>query len=536
MDKIEAIGFKSYYGLSPSIDVFRGTDINIQSDTEEINILLSNTSDVRHVLKSLSDNLNPTTKRENPIHFYIHESDYENLCRDLLFLTIICETQLSFRERKELFLDLYGNTMIRSRTADYLDDIAVELSRLITEHRKCKSVLMDIIDLETLKFKERDDCEDVINTWRKSIPFDIESMRDQRLRAYFKTRYDSRKNLVDWDYSFNIKKFTNFIDKHYYTRFRLVGIAFETRLSEGVASNRTMSSYIEGKKKKSGDSCLVRGFWGDIINSPYIPLGIEVDNEEDRKKFDKEYNFQRPYNSADIAEYHIESYMTKLETLTDYVAPFEIIKQIEEGRHKDKKKEQSKVEEIEEVDEEQENDEASTQEETKTPNPEEDKVNTVTRDESKDRTLLEGFQRLNVKFHLLTGKISNLYQKSKYKGLFNIAVMSIKWADLINKDFNQLLAEGCYINVENGNNLVVFDDANRVDYIIKLKELTKEANWKELDDVYKHHCSFQYLGDDAEIPEYKNIPERIERKDFKKPDTLDEEKTEDTKEESEISK
>jgi len=201
----------------------------------------------------------------------------------LLFLTIICETQLSMRERTELFLDLYGNTLIRSRTAYYLDEIAVELSRLITEHRKCTSVLKELVDFETLKFKERDDVEDIINTWRLSVPFDIESMRDQRLRAYFKTRYDVRKNLLDWDYSFNIKKFTNFVDRERYIRFRMTGVAFETRLSEGHAPNRTMSSYIEGKKKKSGDSCLVRGFWGDIINSPYIPLGIEVENEEDRK-------------------------------------------------------------------------------------------------------------------------------------------------------------------------------------------------------------------------------------------------------------
>jgi len=51
-----------------------------------------------------------------------------------------------------------------------------------------------------------------------------------------------------------------------------------------------MSSYVEGKKKRTRDSCLVRGFWGDIINSPYIALGIYVENEEDRVKFNKEYN------------------------------------------------------------------------------------------------------------------------------------------------------------------------------------------------------------------------------------------------------
>lgn len=41
--------------------------------------------------------------------------------------------------------------------------------------------------------------------------------------------------------------------------------------------------------------------------------------------------------------------------------------------------------------------------------------------------------------------------------------------------------------VENGNNLIIFDDKNRKDYIAKLKDQTKEANWKELVDKYHHH-------------------------------------------------
>ena len=42
---------------------------------------------------------------------------------------------------------------------------------------------------------------------------------------------------------------------------------------------------------------MVRGFWGDIINSPYIALGIYVEDDEDRRLFNKEYNMQWPYNA-----------------------------------------------------------------------------------------------------------------------------------------------------------------------------------------------------------------------------------------------
>lgn len=61
-----------------------------------------------------------------------------------------------------------------------------------------------------------------------------------------------------------------------YKDWRLNGVAYETRLSSNMTPNRTLSSFVPGKKKKSGDSILVRGFWGDIVNSPYISLGVEV--------------------------------------------------------------------------------------------------------------------------------------------------------------------------------------------------------------------------------------------------------------------
>lgn len=57
-----------------------------------------------------------------------------------------------------------------------------------------------------------------------------------------------------------------------------------------MTPNRTMSSFIPGKRKRSGDNILVRGFWGDIINSPYIPFGIEVSNVDDKEKFFRKLN------------------------------------------------------------------------------------------------------------------------------------------------------------------------------------------------------------------------------------------------------
>jgi anaerobic ribonucleoside-triphosphate reductase len=54
-------------------------------------------------------------------------------------------------------------------------------------------------------------------------------------------------------------------------------VAFETRLAKYIRPNRTMASYLEGKQKKTHDNILVRGYWADIMMSPYWSFGINVD-------------------------------------------------------------------------------------------------------------------------------------------------------------------------------------------------------------------------------------------------------------------
>lgn len=70
----------------------------------------------------------------------------------------------------------------------------------MTEDDRCQSVLKEIINLGTLSFKDRDEMEEIINSYPKKVPFDIEKLRDQRLRHHFAERYDYRRNAVDWDF------------------------------------------------------------------------------------------------------------------------------------------------------------------------------------------------------------------------------------------------------------------------------------------------------------------------------------------------
>jgi dynein assembly factor 3 len=77
-------------------------------------------------------------------------------------------------------------------------------------------------------------------------PFDIEKMRDDRLRHFFKERYDWRRNLVDWDYSFEIKPLCPLMHQQDYKDWRVTGLAYELRLATQSVPNRTMGSYVPG--------------------------------------------------------------------------------------------------------------------------------------------------------------------------------------------------------------------------------------------------------------------------------------------------
>ena len=89
--------------------------------------MVSETCDLRHILKSISDIVTMKKSRKHKLNIWIHEKEFGCLARDLLFLTIICETSLSKRERMELFIDLYSNCLIRDKTDQYMQGVLNEL-------------------------------------------------------------------------------------------------------------------------------------------------------------------------------------------------------------------------------------------------------------------------------------------------------------------------------------------------------------------------------------------------------------------------
>jgi len=172
-------------------------------------------------------------------------------------------------------------------------------------------------------------------------------------------------------------------------------VAFETRLANGTIPNRTLGSFVEGRKKKgTRDSIMVRGFWGDIINSPYIAFGNEVEDPDDNMRFYKEINYQSIYTNADVSEFNIQKTIFQTEELDEFEFKFERLRHILKDKYEDPsgkykarpKKRRNKKKNIEESKDEEETDKTSTT--TATQASEQDKAE-VKKEKTEEKTEVE---------------------------------------------------------------------------------------------------------------------------------------------------
>lgn len=374
-----------------------------------INILIAGGADLRHVVKTVA---RCRRRSDRQIRFFLHEGHHEVLARHVLFLQIVNNKALPIRERMEIFLSLYGNTLVRERDCSYLGDIAPEFVELVTDNSL--HPLADIVDLSHLKFKDRDILQDVFKGWYKDVPFDAEALRDQRCRGYYRDRYDYRKNLMDQDYHTHIKNSAGIINWFHYKEFCFTGVAYETRLASYKLPNRTLASYTEATDRSKGTSVQVRGFWGDIVNSPYHTFGTATDPEDKSRLFKISGSMYRQ-TETDIAEFNLTAYLSEMETGQPFHLPPEKSEEhvypyaspLEALRAADK---------VEEVKTDQVSGSAKIGK-TKTDGEQQGRRGRRTPQKNDWPPLLPVFE--NVKVALLTGDLCEVLRKSKYQGMFH---------------------------------------------------------------------------------------------------------------------
>ncbi|XP_054850733.1 dynein axonemal assembly factor 3 isoform X2 [Eublepharis macularius] len=241
-----------------------------------LNILLVGSIDGRHVLKTMCQ-AHRWPRRK--INFYVLENNLETLGRHLLFLSLALEPleKMGLQEKSETFLELMGNTLLRSQTAAYLQEKSDLFIRYVTD--PCfQEAHLPTLDLSALKFKERDQLEAIFRFWKNPDPqaFQIEQLWDLRLRQYLGTRYDSRRGVCDWDLTMKLHEHgAKVINSREFFRWRNTGVAFEMREASYDIPNKTLASGHLLRHK--GEPMSARGYWGDIATGPFITFGTETE-------------------------------------------------------------------------------------------------------------------------------------------------------------------------------------------------------------------------------------------------------------------
>ena len=324
------IGHYGLHGYSAAFDFIEAIDqarsssqAVVDDDQEPLKILLVGPGDIRHMLATVSRRRRHHKGGNNklrPIHFYLIENPIEILARELLMLELIVDFEVPIRQRATVFLEIYGNCKIQDRTARYIEQLGHELRLLIAEG---KGRLEHVVDLSHLRYRERDGLEDSFKGYSRGVEFDVESLRDHRLRGLYAERYDSRKQLADWDYYQGIKAKASIVHIKQYKEWCHSGIAFEFGDQTYNEPNRTMMSYAEGIMKKGKEKGLkkeVRGFWADVVASPYFTFGVDCETPNKFAEglyeiFNKNTGTeQHRHHAVEIAMYNMLSYLWEMET------------------------------------------------------------------------------------------------------------------------------------------------------------------------------------------------------------------------------
>ncbi|KAK5850763.1 hypothetical protein PBY51_001612 [Eleginops maclovinus] len=276
----EGAGCITWWGFSPARDLLSTGPVKRGRD---VNVLLVGSGDTRHILKTISG-----LQDKERLHVWVIESSMEVVARQLLllYLALMPKESMGDNEKTEVFLEVFGNGEIRSQTGETLRHAASHLSLSVTE--TLETAAHSCLNTTLLKFKERDELARIFKLWNQTqssssssqsvAPILMSKAWDYRVRQHLGTRYDSKIGCFDWDLKMKLhEKGCGVISKQQYARWRERGLAFEMR--EGVYQITNPSLLSSRVFSQKGNKVAVRGYWGDIVSSPYLSFGIETDDK-----------------------------------------------------------------------------------------------------------------------------------------------------------------------------------------------------------------------------------------------------------------
>lgn len=125
-----------WWGYSPALDLRHEWEWCKYKDFDspkELNMLLIGSADGRHILKTLAQTYRHENKQR--INFYVYEASLDLIARQVMLLTIALEPpeELGLQEKTRLFLELYGNSLLRSKTADFIARKSAQFVHMVTD-------------------------------------------------------------------------------------------------------------------------------------------------------------------------------------------------------------------------------------------------------------------------------------------------------------------------------------------------------------------------------------------------------------------
>lgn len=193
------------WGYGPAVDILAEiADVKPVTSQEELNILIIGASDGRHILQTIAKYY---THPRRKVNFYVTEVLLEMVARQLLLFLTALEPpdKLGLFEKTRLFMEIYGNTLVRPNTSKYLVKKAYQLVYMITDESYLARRL-PLVSTCNLKYKERDNLETIFQFWAK-VRFDnVIKLWDGRIRQSLGTRYDNKEGVFDWDYYMRLKE------------------------------------------------------------------------------------------------------------------------------------------------------------------------------------------------------------------------------------------------------------------------------------------------------------------------------------------
>ncbi|XP_073845755.1 dynein axonemal assembly factor 3 [Musca autumnalis] len=293
----------------------KGSGKKERNNEEHINILLFGSNDPRHVIKTIAKLYTHREKGFNSvINFYIIDGCVEIVARNMLLLGIALENPetINVRSKAHLFMDVYGNSLLRPFSHQYLMAKTKSLLKMITDSEYLQK-LAPFISIEGLKYRERDGLLNALNFWmpKSENIFNIKQYWSDRVRKLLGTRYDYREGQFDWDLNMVLKdRGASQICSQEYRHWRETGIAFTFPEFEYHLPNKTLSAGLV----RNGEQYFHRGYVGDIQTGPFVNFGLTTSD----KRMLKSAHGENDYRSTDITERNILELFHELTSQTPY--------------------------------------------------------------------------------------------------------------------------------------------------------------------------------------------------------------------------